>query len=273
MSEALRTDRTISPALIDKLKDVVGPAGFLEGANDTGPYCQGWREDYHGAVPLVLRPQSTADVARIVKLCAETGTAIVPQGGNTGLTGASQPHDDMSEVIISTQRMNQIREIDLDNDTLTVEAGVVLQQIQKIARTTTACSRSVSAPKAPVRSAATFRPMPAAPRCCATATRAASCSVWRRYLPNGEIWSQLRGLRKDNTGYDLKHLFIGAEGTLGIITAAVVKLFPRPTATETIWLGLKSPEHAVKLLGHMRARLATASPLSNCCSAPSSIFF
>ena len=107
MSEALRTDRTISTSLIDKLKDVVGPAGFLEGANDTDPYCQGWREDYHGAVPLVLRPQSTADVSRIVKLCAETGTAIVPQGGNTGLTGASQPHADMSEVIISTQRMNR----------------------------------------------------------------------------------------------------------------------------------------------------------------------
>ncbi len=255
MSEALRTDRTISSALIDKLKDVVGPAGFLEGASDTDPYCQGWREDYHGAVPLVLRPQSTADVARIVKLCAETGTAIVPQGGNTGLTGASQPHDDMSEVIISTQRMNQIREVDLDNDTLTVEAGVVLQQIQKIAEDNDRLFPLSLGAEGSCQIGGNISTNAGGTQVLRYGNTRSLVLGLEAVLPNGEIWSQLRGLRKDNTGYDLKHLFIGAEGTLGIITAAVLKLFPRPTATETVWLGLKSPEHAVKLLGHMRARL------------------
>ncbi|MGI9422963.1 MAG: FAD-binding oxidoreductase, partial [Hyphomicrobiaceae bacterium] len=133
MSEPLRAARTVSSDIIDDLKAIVGPAGYLESADDTDAYCKSWRDDFVGAVPLVLRPGSTEEVAQIVKLCQATGTAIVPQGGNTGLTGASQPHADMSEVIVSTSRMNAVRELDLGNDTITVEAGVILQQVQQIA--------------------------------------------------------------------------------------------------------------------------------------------
>ena len=168
-----------------------------------------------------LRPGSTEDVARIVKLCAETGTAIVPQGGNTGLTGASQPHPDMSEVIISTSRLNKIRDLDLDNDTMTVEAGVILQQIQQLAADNNRLFPLSLGAEGSCQIGGNL------------STNAGGTQVLRYgntrslvlglevVMPNGEVWNGLRGLRKDNTGYDMKHLFIGGEGTLGIITAAV----------------------------------------------------
>ena len=120
----------ISRAVIDRLRSAVGPAGIIEDATDIAPYCKSWRDDWQGAVPPVLRPKSTEEVAAIVRICAEAGVAIVPQGGNTGLTGGSQPHADMSEVIVSTSRMKRVRAIDPINDTITVEAGVVLKDIQ-----------------------------------------------------------------------------------------------------------------------------------------------
>ena len=123
----------VAGAAIERLKAAVGPAGYLDQPSDTAPFAKSWRDDWQGRVPLVLRPKTTAEMAAVVRICAETGTRIVPQGGNTGLTGGSQPHDDMSEVIISTVRLNQVRDIDLMNDTITVEAGVVLQEIQRIA--------------------------------------------------------------------------------------------------------------------------------------------
>jgi FAD/FMN-containing dehydrogenase len=123
----------VSSEAIRRLKEAVGSAGVIETASDIEPYCKSWRDGWHGHVPLVLRPASTAEVAAIVAICAETGTAIVPQGGNTGLTGAGQPHDDMTEVIVSTSRMRAIRGIDTLADTIVVEAGVVLADIQRIA--------------------------------------------------------------------------------------------------------------------------------------------
>ena len=255
MSEPLRAVAPVPPAVIDTLKEIVGPGGFLTDTNDTAPYCKSWRDDYSGAVPLVLRPQTTEEVSRLVKVCADAGTAIVPQGGNTGLTGASQPHSDLSEVIISTARMNKVRGIDLDNDTLTVESGVVLQKIQEIAADNQRLFPLSLGAEGSCQIGGNL------------STNAGGTQVLRYgntrslvlglevVLATGEIWNGLRGLRKDNTGYDMKHLFIGAEGTLGIITAAVLRLFPKPTASETVWLGLKSPKDAVTLLGHMKARL------------------
>jgi FAD/FMN-containing dehydrogenase len=121
-------------ATLARLKVVVGSDGFLDQPTDTAPFCKSWRDDWPGRVPLVLRPASTAEVAALVRICAETNTAIVPQGGRTGLTGASQPHDTGTEVIITTDRMRRVRDLDLSNDTLAVDAGVVLQTIQDLAR-------------------------------------------------------------------------------------------------------------------------------------------
>ena len=203
----------------------------------------------------MLRPQSTEEVAGLVRICAEAGIGIVPQGGNTGLTGAGQPHADMSEVIVATSRLKQIRTIDPVNDTITVEAGVVLKEIQVAAD----------------RADRLFPLSLGAEGSCQIggniATNAGGVNVLRYgntrnlvlglevVLPDGSVWDGLRGLRKDNTGYDMKQVFIGAEGTLGIVTAAVLRLFPKPTASETAWIGLDSPRAAVGLLGHMRARL------------------
>jgi len=255
MSSPLRTAKPVSPSVIDRLKEVVGPEGYLDAPSDIESYCQGWRDDFDGAVPIVLRPKNTEEVSKILAICNETMTGVVPQGGITGLTGASQPHDDMSEVIVSTARMNKVRAIDLENDTITIEAGLVLAELQRTAKENNR-----------------FFPLSlGAEGSCQIggnlSTNAGGTQVVRYgntrnlvlglevVLPSGEIWHGLRGLRKDNTGYDLKQLFVGGEGTLGIITAAVMRLFPDPTAVETAWLGLKTPADAVKLLGHMKARL------------------
>jgi FAD/FMN-containing dehydrogenase len=197
-------------------------------------------------------------VAVIVRICAAAGVAIVPQGGNTGLTGAAQPHPDMSEVIVATSRLNKIRAVDTVNDTITVEAGVVLKAIQDAAD----------------RADRLFPLSLGAEGSCQIggniATNAGGVQVLRYgntrnlvmglevVLPDGSVWEGLRGLRKDNTGYDMKQLFIGAEGTLGIITAAVLRLFPKPTARETAWVALDSPQAAVALLGHMRGQMGDA---------------
>jgi FAD/FMN-containing dehydrogenase len=247
------TARPQVPAdLIVRLKDAVGAGGFVEGDAETERYRKAWRDDWFGRTPLVLRPKATAEVAAIVKLCAAARVPIVPQGGNTGLTGGGQPHDDASEVVVTTERLKAIRGINTDDDTITVEAGVVLKDIQDAAG----------------RVDRLFPLSLGAEGSCQIggnlSTNAGGVQVLRYgnarnlvlglevVLPNGEIWNGLRALRKDNTGYDLKHLFIGGEGTLGIITAAVLKLFPRPTAKETAWIAVPSPADGVALLGHMK---------------------
>ena len=254
----MRRAPPVSAEAIERLKAAVGRAGYLDDPADIAPYCRSWRDNWVGRVPLVLRPQSTEEVAAIVRICAEHGIAIVPQGGNTGLTGAAQPHEDMSEVIVSTSRLKRIRAIDTVNDTITVEAGVVLKEIQNAAD----------------RADRLFPLSLGAEGSCQIggniSTNAGGVQVLRYgnmrnlvlglevVLPDGSVWNGLRGLRKDNTGYDMKQLFIGAEGTLGIVTAAVLRLFPKPTASETAWIAVESPAAAVALLGLVRARLGDA---------------
>jgi FAD/FMN-containing dehydrogenase len=255
MTQVLRAAAPVETSVIDRLKDAVGPGGFLENPADTEAFCLAWRDDYTGKTPLVLRPGNVEQVAAIVRICNETRTPIVPQGGITGLTGASQPHADMSEVVVSTQRMNKIRAIDLENDTMTVDAGVVLAEIQRTAKDNNRLFPLSLGAEGSCQIGGNI------------STNAGGTQVLRYgntrnlvlglevVLANGEIWNGLRGLRKDNTGYDLKHLFIGAEGTLGIVTAAVIRLFPYPTAVETAWIGLKSPADGVRLLSHMKQRM------------------
>ena len=251
----MRVTRPVPPEAIERLKAAVGRAGILDDPADMAPYCKSFRDGWEGRVPLVVRPQSTAEVAAIVRICADAGVGIVPQGGNTSLTGASVPHADMGEIVVSTSRLNRIRATDTVNDTVTVEAGVVLKEIQAAAD----------------RADRLFPLSLGAEGSCQIggniSTNAGGVNVLRYgntrnlvlglevVLPDGRVWDGLRGLRKDNTGYDMKQVFIGAEGTLGIVTAAVLRLFPKPTASETAWIGVDSPAAGVALLGHVRARL------------------
>ncbi len=249
---------TIAQVHLDALKTMAGPGGFFEGEADTLAYRQSWRYGYTGKTPLVLRPKSTAEVAAIVTYCAAHHIGIVPQGGNTGLTFAGQPRETNSEIVISTERMTTIRNVDLGNETITVDAGVVLQQIQEAAASKQRLFPLSLGAQGSCRIGGNI------------STNAGGVQVLRYgntrnlvlglevVLPDGRIWDGLRGLRKDNTGYDLKQLFIGGEGTLGIITAAVLKLFPLPTASETAWIAVDSPATSVALLGRLRERMGDA---------------
>jgi FAD/FMN-containing dehydrogenase len=232
--------------LIARFRAIVGDKYAVTEAADIAPYVTEERGLFHGQSPLVLRPGSTAEVAAICKLATEHRTALVPQGGNTGLVGGQTPHH--GEVIVSTRRLDKIRDIDVASNTMTCEAGVVLQIAQQ-------------------RASEVDRLFPlslGAEGSCtiggnlstnAGGTAALAYGVAREMalglevvLADGRVLNGLSKLKKDNTGYDLRNLFIGAEGTLGIITAATLKLFPKPRAVETAFVGLKSPADALKLL-------------------------
>jgi len=235
-------------SFIDNIRTIVGPAGLISSPQEIAPYATDWRKRYRGKPVAVVKPASAAEVAAVVRACAESRTGIVPQGGNTGLCGAATPDASGSQIVLNLSRMNRIRAIDAHNNTMTVEAGCVLANLQKAAE-----------------DAGRLFPLSlAAEGSCEIggnlSTNAGGTAVLRYgnardlvlglevVLPSGEIWDGLRGLRKDNTGYDLKQLFIGAEGTLGVITAAVLKLFPRPRSRATAVVALQDPESALDLL-------------------------
>ncbi|MGE8358456.1 FAD-binding oxidoreductase [Pseudomonas sp.] len=239
--------------LVQALEQVVGKAGLVLDPALMGSYLSDWRNAYRGRAALVVRPGSTEEVASVVRLCHDAGVALVPQGGNTGLCGGSIPDDSGQQVVLSLTRMTRIRNVDPANETITVEAGVILQHLQEAA----------------AEAGRLFPLSLGAEGSCTVggnlATNAGGTAVLRYgnmrdltlglevVLPDGRIWNGLRGLRKDNTGYDLKHLFIGSEGTLGIITAAVLKLYPAIHSRTTAWVALPSPQAAVELIGRMRA--------------------
>jgi D-lactate dehydrogenase (cytochrome) len=244
----------LSPELIAKFRAIVGDRYAVTDPADIAPYTTEERDLFHGRSPLVLRPASTAEVAAICKLASEHTIALVPQGGNTGLVGGQTPHN--GEVVISMRRMDRIRDVDTASNTMTCEAGVILQVAQQ-------------------RAAEADRLFPlslGAEGSCtiggnlstnAGGTTALAYGVAREMalgvevvLADGRVMNLLSKLKKDNTGYDLRNLFIGAEGTLGIITAATLKLFPRPRAIETAYVGLKSPAAALKLLSISQAEAA-----------------
>jgi FAD/FMN-containing dehydrogenase len=234
--------------LIDQLRQIVGDSNVLcEG--DLSAWEQDWRKRSRGKALAVVRPGSTAEVALIVKACAAAGTSIVAQGGNTGMVVGSVPDATGTQVVLSLQRMNGVRNLDAANLTMTVEAGCVLQNLQQAAE-----------------AAGFLFPLSLAAEGSCTiggnlATNAGGTQVVRYgnardlclglevVTAQGEVWNGLSGLRKDNTGYDLRDLFIGSEGTLGIITAATMKLYPPPAATLTAWAAVPSLDDAVRLLG------------------------
>jgi FAD/FMN-containing dehydrogenase len=244
----------MSEALINALRTAVGAANVMVDG-DLSAYELDWRRRYRGKALAVVRPATTTEVAAVVKLCARHGAGLVPQGGNTGLVGGSVPDGSGSQVLLSLQRMNKVRSIDDANLTMTVDAGCILQAAQQAA-----AARSLLFPLSL-----------AAEGSCTVggnlATNAGGTQVLRygnaRELclglevvtAEGEVWDGLAGLRKDNTGYDLRDLFIGSEGTLGIITAATLKLHPQPAARTTALASLESLQAAVALLQMAQARL------------------
>ncbi|MDR3214373.1 MAG: FAD-binding oxidoreductase [Azoarcus sp.] len=239
--------------LLARLTAIVGAKHVLTGATDIAPFLTDHRGRYHGRALAVAQPATTAEVSAVVSACAEAGVAMVPQGGNTGLCGGATPLPDGASLVINLSRLARIRALDAANDTLCVEAGCTLAAVREAA-------------------AAVGRLFPlslAAEGSCEIggnlSTNAGGVQVLRYgnmrdltlglevVLPDGRVWDGLRALRKDNTGYDLKQLFIGAEGTLGIITAAVLKLFPAPLARATAWVAIPAPAAAVALLARFRA--------------------
>ena len=208
MPTPLRAAAPIESTVIERLKAAAGPGGYIDDPKDLEGYSKSWRDDWVGAVPLLLRPKTTEEVAALVKICAETKTPIVPQGGNTGLTGGSQPHADMSEVIISTSRMNQVREIDTANDTLTVEPGVILQDIQRIAADHDRLFPLSLGAEGSCQIGGNISTNAGGTQVLRYGNTRALVLGLEVVLPSGKIWNGLRSLRKDNTGYDLSLIHI-----------------------------------------------------------------
>jgi FAD/FMN-containing dehydrogenase len=247
-------------SLTATLAGIVGQANVLAEAVDLAPYLTDWRGRYKGAARCVVRPGNAAEVAAVVRACADAGAPIVPQGGNTSLCGAATPDGEGRAVVVSLSRLNRIVAVDPENNTISVAAGCTLAAVQEAARAVDRLFPLALAAEGSCQIGGNL------------STNAGGVQVLRYgntrdltlglevVLPSGEIWNGLRGLRKDNTGYDLKHLFIGAEGTLGIITAAVLKLFPLPKIQTTCWLNVATPSVAVDLLN--RAKTAFDAQLT-----------
>jgi FAD/FMN-containing dehydrogenase len=240
--------------LLDQLRGVVGAAHVLcEG--DLSAWEQDWRRRWHGKALAVVRPGSTAEVAAVVKLCAAHGASIVPQGGNTGLVGGGVPDGSGTQVLLSLLRMNQVRRIDADNLTITAEAGCVLQSVQDAAAAQGLLFPLSLAAEGSCTLGGNLATNAGGTQVLRWGNARELCLGLEVVTPQGEVWDGLSGLRKDNTGYDLRDLFVGSEGTLGIITAATMKLAPQPAATMTALAACASVGDAVALLRLARSRL------------------
>jgi FAD/FMN-containing dehydrogenase len=241
---------SLSPAALEDLKAALGPSGWTEDPFEIAPSLKEWRNKWQGDTPLMLTPGSTAEVARAVEICARHGVAIVTQGGGTGLVGGQVP---FGEVLLTTRRLRAVRDVTPLDDAMTVEAGVTLLEAQQLAA-----------------KADRFFPLSLAAEGTATiggviSTNAGGTAVLRygmmrdlvlgieAVMPDGQVFNGLKRLRKDNTGYDLKQLLIGAEGTLGVVTAATLKLFPIMRSRSTAVVGLASAHSAIQLLARAKA--------------------
>ena len=244
--------RPPSADTLGELKAAVGAGAWLESPEDVDPFLHDFRRLYRGATPLVLLPRSVEEVARILAICNREEAAIVPHGGNTSYCGAATPGESGTEIVLSMRRLNKVREVDAGNYSMIVEAGCTLAETQNVAR-----------------DAGRLFPLSLGSEGTAQiggnlSTNAGGTAVLRYgmmrdlvfglevVLADGRVLRALKGLRKDNTGYDVKSLFIGAEGTLGVITAACLKLFPLPADSATALAGIESPRQALDLLARLR---------------------
>ncbi|KTE33247.1 MULTISPECIES: FAD-binding oxidoreductase [unclassified Sphingopyxis] len=252
---------TIAPSqtLLDRLAALLGPKGFTQDADALAPWLTDWRGRYHGRTAAMLSPASTEEVAEAVRLCAEAGVAIVPQGGNSGMVGGATPDASGEQLLLSTRRLNRVRSIDAEARIAVAEAGVILQSFHEAA-----LAEGLRFPLTlGGKGSATIGGL--------VSTNAGGTQVLRHgtmrtlvagieaVLPDGRVFDGLAPLKKDNRGYDLRHLFCGAEGTLGIVTAASLHLVPAAEARATAWIGLESPGDALLLLRELDA--AIGAPL------------
>jgi FAD/FMN-containing dehydrogenase len=240
----------LDPELIARFTAIVGAHNALTGTADIAPHLVEPRGKFKGASRLVLKPGSTDEVAAILKLANETGTPIVPQGGNTGLVGGQIPLG--PEVVVSLTRMNRIRHLDEADAVITLEAGVTLQHAQEAAARKDLLFPLWIASQGTAQVGGNLSTNAGGINVMAYGNTRDLCLGLEVVLPSGEVWNGLKTLRKDNTGYDLKHLFIGAEGTLGIITAAAMKLAPKPVDRATVFASVNSPDDALGLLSLVR---------------------
>jgi FAD/FMN-containing dehydrogenase len=244
--------------LLDRLRARLGERGVLTDPADTAPYCEDWRRLYRGRTPAVLRPASVAEVAEAVRLCAERGAPIVPQGGNTSMVGGAAVSEDGDQIILSLSRMNRVRAIDPVDMTMEIEAGVTLKAAQEAAADAQCLLPLSISSEGSAQIGGVL------------ATNAGGNNTVRYgnardlvlglevVLPDGQVWNGLRRLHKDNTGYCLRQLFVGSEGTLGVITAAVLKLYPQPREIAVALCAVASPEAALELFNRLQQHDAAA---------------
>ena len=247
----VRPTRPLSPALVDRFAAVVGEKNAITDEADLAPFLVEDRGLYQGRSALLLRPGTTAEVAAVCRIAHETETAIVPQGGNTGLVGGQTPHH--GEVILSLRRLDRVRELDVTSNTMICEAGVVLVMAQASAAEADRLFPLSLGAEGTCTIGGNLATNAGGTAAVRYGTARDLCLGLEVVLPDGSILNGLSKLKKDNTGYDLRDLFIGSEGTLGVITAAVLKLFPKPRSVETALIGLDSPRAALDLLALMQA--------------------
>ena len=261
-------------SLIGQLQSLLGDRSVLTEPSDIAPYATDWRGRYRGNAGCVVFPSSTDQVARVVRACSDARVALVPQGGNTSLCEGAVPRKgETGWVVVSLARMHRIRSVDVANNSMTVDAGCILATVQKTAADHGRFYPISLGAEGSCQIGGTI------------ATNAGGTGVLRYgntrdnvlglevVLPDGRILDGLRGLRKDNTGLDLKHLFVGSEGTMGVITGATLKLHPLPTAYATAWMAVSSPQAALDMLAWFRPAGARTSRPTNCSTSCSSISF
>jgi len=239
-------------ALLDSLRQICGAEHVLthdDPSTNLSAWEHDWRKRVFGKALAVVRPASTAEVAAVVKACANSFTSIVPQGGNTGLVAGSVPDASGQQIVLSLQRMNAVRALDPDNLTMTVEAGCILQNLQDTAEKAGFLFPLSLAAEGSCTIGGNLGTNAGGTQVVRYGNTRELCLGLEVVTAHGEVWHGLTGLRKDNTGYDLRHLMIGSEGTLGVITAATMKLYPLPAAQLTAWAAVPSMEAAVQLLG------------------------
>ena len=245
-------------SLIEAIRAVVGDRGLLTDPADTAAYAEDWRRLYQGRTSAVVRPGTTQELADVVRLCAAAGVPIVPQGGNTSMVGGAVPAEDGSELVLSTARLNHIRDLDPVDMTLTIEAGVTLKAAQNAA-TEAGCLLPLSISSEGSAQIGGVLAVNAGGNNTVRYGNARDMVLGLEVvLPDGTIWNGLRRLRKDNTGYCLRQLFVGSEGTLGIITAAVLKLVPAPRTIAVALCGVADADAALKLFTRFQAYDAAA---------------
>ena len=241
-----RSDKAIDPALLSHFAAIVGDKYAITDPSAQAPYLVELRDLFRGHSPMVLRPGSVAEVSAILKLANETGTAIVPQGGNTGLVGGQIPHH--NEIVLSLNRLDRIREVDPTSYTITCEAGVTLRRAREAAAAVDRLYPQLLPSEGTCTIGGNLSTNAGGTAAIAHGIARAHALGLEVVLADGRVLNNLNKLKKDNTGYDLKNLFIGAEGTLGVITAAVLRLVPRPRSVETAFAGVASAEAALELL-------------------------